>query len=384
MRSKHLFSILCGIWLIDRICKQVAIWHFFRRPTPTVPDVWPTISVLQPITRGVHDLAYNLTGRLNQQYDTDVQHILICDQNDTDNLAICRQLQIAFPAIQLVIMNGAAIASKIEKLQAGLPYATGEVLMFVDDDVALRPGAFQHMATYLETPQTGAVFGLACYTNWQTRSAALMSAFVNANALLNYIPVTYLTHPYTITGHYFAFKHAVFEVIGGLSHMDGRLDDDHELARRVERYGLHNVQMPLVYDIDNHLTTWAAYAGQMKRWFVIPQQCMLDDMALRDKVTTSVLSVGMFIPPFLMLVSLFMPQRRLIVGLVALCELWQYRHNERRYLGRQTPWHALWAVPVSLFLSPLLILRALSGDDEIQWRGQRIRVRRGGGMEVQS
>ncbi|MEM8532201.1 MAG: hypothetical protein AAGF95_15255, partial [Chloroflexota bacterium] len=97
-----------------------------------------------------------------------------------------------------------------------------------------------------------------------------------------------------------------------------------------------------------------------------------------------VLSMGMFIPPFLALVSLFMPQRRLLVGLVALCELWQYRYNERRYLGRQTPSRALWAVPVSLFLSPLLILRALSGDDEIQWRGQRIRVRRGGGMEVQS
>lgn len=384
MRSKHFFLILCGIWLIDRIWKQVAIWHFFRRPSPPRPASWPTISVLQPITHGVHDLAHNLASRLDQQYDAEVQHILICDQNDSDNLAICRQFQTTFPRIQLVIMNDMGIASKIEKLQAGLLHATGEVLMFVDDDVALRPDSFRQMVTYLETPQTGAVFGLACYTNWQTHSAALMSAFVNANALLNYIPVTYLTHPYTITGHCFALKRDVFEAIDGLSHMDGRIDDDHELARRVQRHGLYNVQTPLVYDIDNHLTTWDAYAGQMKRWFVLPQQGMLDDMRLYDKVITSVLSMGMFIPPLLALVSLFMPQRRLVVGLVALCELWQYRHNERRYLGRRTPRHALWSVPVSLFLSPLLILRALLGDNEIQWRGQRIRVQRGGGMEVQS
>jgi ceramide glucosyltransferase len=46
---------------------------------------------------------------------------------------------------------------------------------------------------FLYQPQVGAVFGLACYTNWRALWSSLMSGFVNANALLSYIPISYLT-----------------------------------------------------------------------------------------------------------------------------------------------------------------------------------------------
>ena len=106
----------------------------------------------------------------------------------------------------------------------------------------------------------GAVFGLAAYTNWSNIPSSLLSAFVNANALLSYLPLTFLAEPYTITGHLYALRREVFAAIGGLDGMEGRFDDDHELARRIQRHRLANVQTSVVYDVDNYLSTIDGYS----------------------------------------------------------------------------------------------------------------------------
>jgi ceramide glucosyltransferase len=135
----------------------------------------------------------------------------------------------------LVAGRTGAVASKVEKLQAGLASARGAVLCFVDDDVELRPDALSICARHLARPGVGAVFGLACYTSWSTLWSSLMSAFVNANALLSYVPLTYLTDPFSITGHCFALRAEVLHAAGGFAGLERHIDDDHALARRVRR-----------------------------------------------------------------------------------------------------------------------------------------------------
>lgn len=62
-----------------------------------------------------------------------------------------------------------------------------------------------------------------------------MSVFVNANALFSYIPITYLTEPFTVTGHCFALSRETFADVGGFTDLERRVDDDHEIARRVRK-----------------------------------------------------------------------------------------------------------------------------------------------------
>ena len=102
-----------------------------------------------------------------------------------------------------------------------------------------------------------------------------MSLFVNANALLSYLPLTYLTEPFTVTGHCFALRHATLTAIGGFGDDPDRIDDDHELARRVRAHGLRIMQTPLLYDVTNLLDSFSAYRVQMRRWFIFPRQAML-------------------------------------------------------------------------------------------------------------
>jgi ceramide glucosyltransferase len=382
--------ILATLFCLDRLLKAVAVALFFRRPPPAAPATWPSVTLLQPITRGVHDLAHNLERRLQLDYPAPIQQLLICDRDDAASQALCQAVRSRHPQadIQLVIVAAKTgdLASKIEKLRAALPQARGEVLCFVDDDVAPRPAALRQLIAYLGEPQAGATFGLACYTNWRTFWSSVMSGFVNANALLSYIPVTYLAEPFTITGHCFALRREIFEAVGGLEDMAGRIDDDHELARRLRRHGLRCIQTPMIYDVDNDLPTLTAYLAQMQRWFVFPRLLMAPYLSRREQIVTALGSAGTLLPSLIALLALWSRSRRALRGFAAMLGAFAavYLAGERRYLGRAAPLGRLAALAVAAVVAPLQIVWGLSAGREVRWRGQRLRIRRGGIVEVLS
>lgn len=387
-RSSRLGRILLLLHGCDRALRMLAVWHFFRRRPPHLPTPWPAVSLIQPISRGTSGLEHALRSRLVLDYPATVQQILICDAADSASLATCRAVLAEWPGVnaEIVVLpstNG-SIASKIAKLQAGLAQATGAVLCFVDDDVTLRGTTLQSFVGYLEEPRAGAVFGLACYTAWDTAWSSLMSLFVNTNALLSYVPLCYLAEPWTITGHCFAVKRGIFEAAGGLDQMDNRLDDDHELARRLRRLGLRAVQTPVIYDVRNELPTSNAYRAQMKRWFVFPRQAMAPTMSLYEQAVTLVGSAGNLLPPSLAILALLRHRRSDIRGLVASLGMFAvcYALCEALYLKRATPRRRWLLLPAVALLAPIEVLLALASDDEVEWRGQRLRVRRGGTFEV--
>ena len=389
-KPQSIAAALAAIYIADRLLKLAAVVHFFRQPRPSPPTAWPSVTLLQPITRSQHDLRRTLATRCALVYAAPIQHLLICDRADATSQAVCRELMANHPAwpatLILVEPDSGVIASKIAKLTAALPQATGDVLCFVDDDVALRPDALTTLVPYILEPAAGAVFGLACYTDWSTLWSSMMSAFVNANALLSYIPLAYLTEPYTITGHCFALRRSVFEAIGGLRSMEHRIDDDHELARRVRREGLRCVQTPLIYDVKNRLYSAGEYHAQLTRWFVFPRQAMLPNLTQRELAASLVGSATSLIPPLLGLLALGTRRatawRSLALTLGVFAAV--YTLCERAFLNRSTPTRRWPLVLATALATPLHILVTFVAGEQITWRGQRLRVRKGGAFEVVS
>lgn len=391
----HVSTALAVLYAIDRTLKLAAVVDFFRRPAPPTPATWPSISLLQPITRGASDLAAVLAARGKLRYGGAIQHLLICDGQDRPSLALCQQWLASqtVGTAELVIVDGQAlaggtahpVAAKITKLQAALPRAKGEVLCFVDDDVAPRPDALAALAMHLLQPNAGAVFGLACYVNWQNTWSSLISGFVNANALISYVPLAYLTAPYTITGHIFALRRTVFDAAGGLDGMERRLDDDHELARRVRRLGLRCEQTPVVYDVDNFLATRNAYANQMQRWFTIPRVTMAPHLTRREQAITLVGAVGNLIPPLLTLLALLRRRRRAWQALAVSfgCFAAAYRFCEHGFTHGCTPLHRWPLVLVAALIAPIQALAALLGGHRFEWRGQQVRLTANGEVEIE-
>ena len=376
---------LAALYAVDRLLKLLAVHRFLRRPLPPAPHSWPSVTLLQPITRGASDLPTALARRASLSYQGHFQHVQICDVGDADTISQCQSWIAAHSDLdaRLILASTASpIATKVEKLHAALPHATGDILVFVDDDILLRPDAIDHLVRYLQDMRAGAVFGLAVYTNWSNVPSSLLSAFVNANALLSYLPLTWLAEPYTITGHFYALRREVFAAIGGLDGMDGRFDDDHELARRIQRHGLANVQTSVVYDVDNYLLTIDGYTNQMRRWFVIPRQTMAPYLTPYQQFVSLLGSLGNLIPPLLALLTLI--SRTALAPLLTTMTLFAavYTWCEHAYLDRTTP-PIRWAlVLISALIAPLQALAGFLGRDTFLWRGQHIRLHRGGHFDI--
>ena len=375
--------VLAAIYLLDRTWKMLTIAHFFRRTSPPAPQIWPPLSLIQPVTASPNDLKAVLTRRAQALYPGKLEQIIVFDAGDVASQGLCHEIMDQFPAWQpkIVLTQSSGVAMKTVKQLAGLEQATGEVICFVDDDILLRPKTLPTLVCHLGVG-TGSTFGLACYTNWQTLWGGLMSAFVNANVLLNYVPITYLIAPYTITGHIYALRRAEFDAIGGLTGMDQRLDDDHELARRVIHGHLLNCQTPAIYDVDNQLSTLSAFLAQMKRWFIFPRETMLPGTSLRQQILTMAISLPNLLPGLILLVTLFQFTAWLPLAVCLLVFYAVYIWGALAYLKCRTP---LWVWPLLTLVAvvlPFLILVLLFSNSNIQWRGQKIRVKRGGEYEI--
>ena len=380
---------LVALFALDRLLKLAAVFHFFRRPQPPPPPSWPTVTLLQPITRGASNLHHALLTRARLDYPASMQHLLICDTNDTQSRAIVSAYLDEFPALQAEIVlvqvgGGAEVVTKVNKLQAALPQATGDVLCFVDDDVSLRPNTLQLLVPYLFQPGVGVAFGLPCFTNWQMLWSSLVSGLINAHMLLSFVALTYLTSPFRINGHVFAFRCHTFREIGGFDGLEQHIDDEFEIARRVREHGLRAVQTPLIYDIDNALDSWRAYTTQFKRWFVMPRQAMMPSLTPKESMVASISSVTLPVPSMIALLALFTGRRSACWALVSSLTLFGavYALCEKGYLKRNTPLHRWPLLPIIALWSPLQIIWTLLLSNEVEWRGQRLRLHRDGTVEI--
>ncbi len=365
------------LYMLDRLLKLALVAHFFRQSHPGT-DFAPSISLIQPVTCGATNLRANLMSRLAQ--GGNVQHLVICDADDTHSIDVVSAAIDGHPAAQLITVDSPGVATKIVKLNTALPRATGEVLCFIDDDIELQPGTLQRLVPYLTVPGVGCAFGLAYAATWDNLWSGLMSAFVNLHAFATYISAAYCFSPYTITGHLYAIRRADFDAVGGFDDMQGRIDDDQALANRLRDAGLSLCQTPETYRVHNHFTTLTDYANQIRRWFVFPRQFIFPSATPYQRVITSLLSIGMFIPPITLIAAPFFPTLWLALLVMVVFTVAAYELTFIAQPVRPGRWPH---IALATVFTPLhILLTVLQPGTVVHWRGQRMRVHKGGRVEV--
>jgi hypothetical protein len=140
----------------------------------------------------------------------------------------------------------------------------------------------------------------------------------------------------------------------------------------------------MIYDVDNDLPTLSVYLAQMRRWFVFPRLLMVPYLSRRDRVVTALGSAGTLLPSLVALLALRSRSRHAVRGSAIVLGAFAavYLYAERRYLGHTTPMRRLVVLVIAALIAPLQIVWGLLAGDEVQWRGQRLRIRRAGVIEV--
>lgn len=377
--------------VMDRAVKLGLVAHFFARRPPAEPASWPSVTILQPVTRGVAGLRANLEARARLDYPAHVQHILLCDAADADSQAICREMAAAHPEMDVCLRclegydrRGDAPMPKLVKLRSGLPLATGDVLCLMDDDVAPRRNGLRRLVAYLSEPGVGASFGLACYTNWENLWSSLLSAYVNTYTLENFIAWTYLCGPIRVVGQMACYWRRPFVAAGAFDGLEGYIDDDFVLARRLREAGLRPVQTPVVYDVNDAAESWRRYNAKFKRWIILPHQAMEPFLTPWQKLATFLATPAtILVPGILSVVALLAHTRIALYSLAGALGVFAAVRgiSDACFLRRRMPprrWPLL--LPIVL-ITPVHAALTLLAGNEVEWRGQRMRVYRDGRFE---
>jgi glycosyltransferase involved in cell wall biosynthesis len=128
-----------------------------RRRPPSVPESRPRVSVVVPCYNYGRFLPQTV-GSLVSQTGVDVEVIIVDDASTDDSLAVARGLAARHPGVRIVA--NAHNVGQVESFNRGWESSTGELVVRLDADDMLPPGALARAAALLEQhPEVGLVYG---------------------------------------------------------------------------------------------------------------------------------------------------------------------------------------------------------------------------------
>ena len=372
-----------------RILKYLAIINFLGSTQADLKKR-PKVTLIQPISRGATNLELNLISRFKQAKLSKVQHLLVCDELDKSSVSLCKKMIRRYPKKEISLLvakkESRHIASKTTKMCLALRKATEEFVAFIDDDIEIPPETLHKMiACLLEDSRRGAVFGLPIAASNVNIWSTINSMFVNSQAFFSYIPLTYFMPPYTITGHLFIVKKDVLESVGAFDGMNNNFDDDHNLAKRLINKGYFCMQTNIPYKVHNYIATFLQLSKQIKRWFMMPRQALVQNTKLKEKVITILISIDFFIPILIVFFAIvyfsFVSMFSLLIYILIFIFIDQV--HLRKNLHQHFKWPNLILYPFVGFVIPLLAIRALlTPNTNVYWREQKLKLKNDGSFEV--
>lgn len=382
---KRVFIGIGLVMLFERAWKHWMVIRFFRRSLPTSPADPRLVSILQPVLSGDPTMSACLERSLQLKSRYQLEFIWITDRDDLAGRQICRTLMERYPArtVHLLTVSPAPEGEnpKIVKLIDGVKAARGEIFCVLDDDTMLPDEGLEKCLPYLKQPGVGLAFGLPYYVNFSDPWSSMVATFVNSNSLLTYIPYTMLAEPFTINGMFYAITRTVLEEVGGFEAIREIFADDFAVAQLLRLHGYRLAQTPLLHAISTQVKGARHYLSLIQRWFVLPRESLLRHLSWYERFLVYTLGLAPTLFPLFLLISLLVqPTRKSLAYALFYTGFTfaSFTHLNNRYLRKASPRSKLWWVPIMQIIFPFQLLIALFSPQRINWRGNIVRVERGG------
>ena len=382
------FVVFGALLVLERVLKQLLVLRFFRRPPPQESLEPRLVSVLQPVVSGDSGLEAVLERSLLSRSRFTRETLWLADEDDPAAIALCTGLAARHPTANARVLRlpppPEGASPKMFKLLAGARAARGDVLCVLDDDTVLPDGAFELCLPYLAQPGVGLAFGLPYYESFEGLWSSLVACFVNRNALPTYLPHTAWIEPFTINGMFYVLERSTYDAIGGFEGLERWATDDFAVAQHVRAHGLKLAQTPLLHPIRTHVAGPRHYLRLLQRWFVFPRETLYRGLAWRELAVVYGLAFAPAVGPLVFLAGFVLAPSTalaLVLALYVLHDLLFVAQMNVRWQRRAMPWSRLPLVLLTDFLLPFQVLFALLAPQRIDWRGNLMRIHRGGTFE---
>ena len=341
----------------------------------TTDAALPGVAVLKPLKGADAETADCLRSWFTQEYPGPVQ-ILFGVASDADPAgAIARELMAEFPecdARLILCPERVGANAKVSKLLQLEPHARHEILVVSDADVWAPPDLFANLVAPLAEERVGLVncfYSSACPASLAMRWEAVA---VNADFWSQVLQAQSLKPLDFALGAAMAFRRETLRAIGGFAPLANQVADDFQLGRMVALTGRRIELCPVVVECREEPQGWRAVWLHQLRWARTIRVCQPAPyfFSILGNATLWPLLWLASCPGH---VALATTGSLLLLRIVAALDL-QARFTRSR--GAEADW---WLVPVKDLLGAAIWALAFCGN-QIEWRGERYRISRGGVM----
>jgi ceramide glucosyltransferase len=344
----------------------------------------PAVTLLKPL-KGCDPFTEDcLRSWFAQQYPGPIQVLFGVASSEDPVVPVVRKLQAEFPAAdaRLVVCGPLLGANaKVSQLAELGRLVKHELLVVSDADVRVPPDLLTNILTPLLEPGTsnGAeTTGLACcfyrLANPTTLAMRWEAIAINADFWSQVLQSRSLKPMDFALGAAMALPRRRLEEIGGFQALADCLADDYQLGNRIARRGYPIALCPVVVECWSAPMGWAEVWKHQLRWARTIRVCQ--PVAYFFSLLSN--------PTLWPLLWLAARPTALVLGCALAC--WIARilaaaDLQRRLRGPASRLLAFaWLVPIKDLLQAALWLLAFLGN-RIEWRGQRMRLRRDGTLE---
>jgi len=335
----------------------------------------PSVTLLKPLKGPGLDLYANLASFCRQDYAAPYQIVFGVEDPHDAAVAVVQQLRRDFPERDIVLSIGRMPGAnrKVANLCHMMRHARHAILVMSDSDVRVRPDYLRAMIAPFADRRVGLTTCLYRGVGRFGLPTVLESLFINTD----FIPMVFSAQvvqrfEYAL-GASIAFRREALDGIGGFPALRDYLADDYHLGNRVAKTGWRLVLLPHVVetvldsvtlrDVWRHLLRWARTyrVCQPFNWFMT-----IVTHTVLWGVVAAVVTGGSPAGIAMLIAALVARLGSLAATLAILDERDTLRH--------------LWLVPAKDLFNSFMWAAAFLGH-EVEWSGQRLRVRRDGRME---
>ena len=366
-----LLSLVLGCW------QWFAARRFPLHRRVADPSFAPAISLLKPLKGSDATTAESLQSWFQQDYPGRIQILFgIADARDPVG-NIVRELIEKNPGrdVQLVVCaESLGTNGKVSTLVQLERLATAELILVSDADVRVPRDFLANVVTPLRDPQIGLVNCFYRLANPTTLAMQFEAVAINADFWSQVLQSATLKPPDFALGAVMITRRQLIEAIGGFTALVNCLADDYQLGHRIAQNGHRIALCPLVVECWDKPMNWGAVWKHQLRWARTIRVCQPVPyfFSLLSNAT---------LWPFLWLIAslagsktLYAPLAAIVCVTLRVLFAWNLQRRLTPGQPRSTP---VWLVPVKDLLQTAIWLGAFLGNT-VEWRGQKMRLRRDG------